>query len=87
MLPIKKIEVLTIGEQEGQSYDSDLIQKEREEILGKIYKPIQRASLDRYSAMVDHPMRPYYEYLSHYPWLEKMVRRIVRIHKKIKKVH
>ena len=79
----RKMDVTFIGEQEGCSYDTSLTQKEREEILNKAFGPFLRATLDDYAQYVDNPMRPYYNYMQQFPKLEKQIRRIVRLHKKV----
>ncbi len=82
-----KINTIVTGVQEGHSYNPSLSTSEREDILNKTFSPMQRATLEDYAKYVDNPMRSYYEYLRQYPIMEKMVRRIVRIHKKVMKLH
>lgn len=79
-----KVDAVISGVQEGHSYDTSLSLIEREDILNKTYSHLQRLTLDDYALLMDDPMRPYYDYLRQYPRLGKMVRRMVRLHKKLK---
>lgn len=82
-----KVNTIVTGVQAGHSYDPSLSSLEREDILKNTFSPMQRETIEGYAKHIDNPMRPYYEYLRHYPKMEKMIRRIVRIHKKIMRVH
>ena len=79
----RKINVIVSGVQAGHSYDPALSGRERENILNKTFGPFLRATLDDYAQYVDNPMRPYYNYMQQFPKLEKQIRRIVRLHKKV----
>ena len=80
-----KVDIIVSGVQAGHSYDTALSVSERESILDIYFSPMQRITMEEYANLVDNPMRPYYEYLRHYPKMEKLVRRLVRIHKRLKK--
>lgn len=76
----KKINIVITSGQAGCSYDPALYLFEREQILKKTFSPMQRATLERYAALVDNPMRPYYDYIDKYPYFKKTTRRLVRLH-------
>jgi hypothetical protein len=80
----QKVDVVVSVVQAGKSYDLRLSSLEREAILNKRFCLMERSMLENYAAFVDNPMRPYYDYLQKYPTLEKIVRRIVRIHRRVK---
>jgi len=80
----QKINVIVTGVQPGKSYDPSLTSLERETILNQVFSPMERAMFEHYASFIDNPMRPYYDYLRNFPKMEKQVRRMVRLHKKLK---
>lgn len=80
-----KVDAVVAVVQPGKTYAPSKSLQEREAILNTRFSPMERELLERYAAMADEPMRPYFEYICQNPWLGKMIRRMVRWHKRLKK--
>lgn len=78
----KRIDVPINRPQPGCSYDMQLLPEERNKVLNELFSPMELETLEHFAKIIDNPMRPYYDYLSDCPKLEKLVRRIVRFHKR-----
>lgn len=77
----KALNITVIGEQDGESYDSNICSLERNEILKKMFPPMIHDSLEHLVSIKNNSMYPYYEYIDQHPALRKWVRRIVRLNK------
>lgn len=75
--------ITIVGEQDGESYDSNICWIERKEILKKMFPPMIHDSLEYLVSIKSNPMYSYYEYINQHPALKKWVRRIVRLYKQL----
>ncbi len=81
----RKVDAAVVGVQPGKSYDVSKSDAERKAILNKCFSPLQQVALENHASLVEHPMRPFYDYIEAHPSLGKWVRRLVHLHRKLKK--
>ena len=77
----KALDITIVGEQDGESYDSNLCWIERKDVLKKVFSPMIYDSLEYLVSIRSNSMLSYYEYIDQHPALKKWVRRFVRLNK------
>ena len=76
-----KVDASIVGIEEGHSYDTTIIDKERDQVMDVLFSPMLRATIEEDSAAQESTMKNYYYYIEQNKSLQKKVRRIVNIHR------